>query len=384
MTSGQPLSRVEMGSGRLRIGIDARELQGQPTGVGRYVRSLLRAWPAPEDEILLYYRGEAQTALPRSPARLLSRALPRRPGPGLLWQELDLPAAAQADRLDVFLAPAYACPLRMRTPRVTAVHDVSFFGWPQDFAPAEAARRRLLVDRSFDVSARVLTISDFSRREILALRPDLDGRVEVVPLGADDDLPAPPTREDARRRLGLPGPLLLTVGSIFNRRRLPELLRATARLAPRVLGLRLDVVGDNRTHPRLDLPRRARELGLQERVRFSGFVDEAGLADRYAAADVAVFLSEYEGLGLPALEAAARSVPLIVSARPALGEVFAEAALLVDPQDVDGIAAAILRVLTEPSLAADMRARGRALARQHSWAATALRTRALLVEAARA
>ena len=185
----------------MRVGIDARELAGRPTGVGRYLRSLLRRWPEPGDELLLYFNGPPSAQLPPSPARLLPRGSARA-FRGLLWQELELPRAAPSDALDVFFAPAYSCPLRLRLPRVTAVHDVSFFHHPQDFAPAEAARRRLLVGASLAVSTRVLTISEFSRREILALDPGLRPRLRVTPLAADEDLPASPPRAAARARVG--------------------------------------------------------------------------------------------------------------------------------------------------------------------------------------
>ncbi len=125
----------------MRVGIDARELGGRPTGVGRYLRSLLRRWPAPGDELRLYFNGPAPAEPPPSPARLAVRATGRA-ARGLVWQELELPRLAALDALDVFFSPAYSCPLRLDLPRVTAVHDVSFFHHPQDFAPPEAARRR--------------------------------------------------------------------------------------------------------------------------------------------------------------------------------------------------------------------------------------------------
>ena len=109
---------------------------------------------------------------------------------------------------------------------------------------------------------------------------------------------------------------------------------------------------------------------------------EAALADRYAAADVAVFLSEYEGFGLPALEAMARGVPVVTSTTPALGEVFGEAALLVDPRDAPAVTHAVDRVLRDGGLRADLVARGRALAARHSWAACARLTRDALRAAA--
>jgi glycosyltransferase involved in cell wall biosynthesis len=169
---------------------------------------------------------------------------------------------------------------------------------------------------------------------------------------------------------------------VLNRRCLPELLRGVARLVRRQPRLVLDVVGDNRTHPRLDLAAMVAAAGLGTNVRLSGFVDDAALADRYAAADAAVFLSEYEGFGLPALEAAARGVPLVVARPPSLGEVFRDAAVLVDPRDETAIAAAVDLVLTAPGLRDRLVAAGRALAARHSWAETARRTRACLLRAA--
>jgi glycosyltransferase involved in cell wall biosynthesis len=111
-------------------------------------------------------------------------------------------------------------------------------------------------------------------------------------------------------------------------------------------------------------------------------VDEAALALRYAAADVAVFLSDYEGFGLPALEAMARGVPVVASRAPALGEIFGEAALLVEPRDERAVAAAMERILNDRELRADLVRRGRALASRFSWKDTAERTWRCLVSAA--
>jgi glycosyltransferase involved in cell wall biosynthesis len=121
---------------------------------------------------------------------------------------------------------------------------------------------------------------------------------------------------------------------------------------------------------------------LERNVRLSGFVGETALAARYAAADVAVLLSEYEGFGLPALEAMARGVPVVTSVEPSLGEIFAEAAILVDPHDPLDVAAAVGRILDEPALRDALVARGHALAARYSWAETARRTAEVLAAAA--
>jgi glycosyltransferase involved in cell wall biosynthesis len=343
----------------------------------------VREWArAGEDRLVAYFNGPAPGDAVLDNPRIVKRPLGAVPIRGVRWQEGPLPAAAREDGVDVFFAPAYSCPLSLGVPRVTTVHDMSFFSLPEDFGLVDGMRRRALVAASVGVSARVLAVSDFTRREIAAHFPAAASRIVVTPHGADDDLLPPPARDEARARLGLRGPMVLSVGSILNRRNLPVLFHAAARLRRAWPDLTLEVVGENRTHPHLDLPALARRSGLVGGARLSGFVGEAALAERYAAADAFVFLSEYEGFGLPVLEAMARGVPAVTSTRPALGEVFGEAALLVDPRDPTAVAGALDRILRDADLRAGLVTRGRALAARHSWSRCAQLTRAALEEAA--
>ena len=366
----------------LVVGIDARELAGRPTGTGRYLRNLVRHWRDTGDRLFCYFNGPPALDPVLDHPAVRKRPLGDGCARGITWQERLVPKAVREDGLDVFFSPAYSCPLSLRIPRVTAVHDLSFYAYPQDFTLTDALRRRLLVGPSLRASRLVPVCSDFTRRELGRLFPDLLDRARHIALGPDDDLPASPPRHEARARLTVTGPYVITVGAVLNRRCAPELLRAAARLATRHPGLVVDVVGENRTHPRLDLGAMADSLGLGAHVRLSGFVEDQSLAACYAAADAAVFLSEYEGFGLPALEAAARGVPLVVSRAPSLGEVFGDAALLVDTRDETAVAAALDRVLTDEALRARLVEAGRALAARHSWAETARRTRDALREAA--
>jgi len=368
----------------LTIGIDGRELQGRPTGTGRYLRNLLHAWSAAgADRLLVYFAGW----LPEDPTLGLPGVVPRALGSGrergLWWTERRLARAAEDDDVDVLFCPAYTCPLTTTRPRVTAVHDLSFYALPDDFAALDGIRRRLLVAASLRASRAILACSDFTRREIAQRFPDLAPRVSHVPLAAAGDLPPAPPREDARRWLAARGPVVLTAGAILNRRRLPVLLRAVASLRRAWPDLTLEVVGDNRTHPPLDLEALVAELVGPDAVHVTGHVSDAGLVARYAAADVFVALSEYEGFGLPVLEAMARGIPVVTSRRPALNEIFGVGALLVDPGDEEAVAAAIDRVLRDEGLRADLVRRGDAVAASFSWAETASRTRRALAHAAR-
>ena len=141
-----------MASRPLTVGIDARELSGRPTGTGRYLRNLLRHWRDGEDRLLVYFNGppppDAVLAHPAIVARPLGDGRSR----GVAWQEQLLAPAAAADRVDVFFSPAYTCPLTLDRPRVTAVHDLSYFAHPQDFGVLDGVRRRLLVSASLRAS----------------------------------------------------------------------------------------------------------------------------------------------------------------------------------------------------------------------------------------
>jgi glycosyltransferase involved in cell wall biosynthesis len=365
----------------LIIGVDGRELQGRPTGVGRYLRNLLRVWSGTTaDRLVLYFNGKAPADPVLAHPHIVSR--PLEPGHrGLLFQELQLPRATREDGVEVLFCPAYTCPLSLKIPRVTTIHDLSFFSVPEDFTLTDGARRRFLVAASLRASRALLANSAFTKREIQGRFPDTADRVVDVPLGADDDLAPAPPREEAERRVGPRRPFLLSVGSILNRRCLPDLLRAIALLRPSFPSILLDVVGENRTHPKLNLEALVSSLSLEDHVRLSGFVSEAALADRYAAADAAVFLSEYEGFGLPALEALSRGLPLLTSVRPATGEIFRGAASLVEPRDPLGIARALEELLSNAPLRDELREKGLALAARLSLRSTAERTLAVLVSA---
>ncbi len=365
----------------LRIGIDGRELEGRPTGVGRYLRSLLRRFAAHERHRFLVYSA-SNVSLPIESPRVESRLLPGRASLG--WEQRALPRALKVDRIDVLLSPAYSCPLWTEVPRVTAIHDLSFFARREEFGVLHGLRRRTMARWSARVSRSILACSEFTRGEVRRHlgKPAAD-KTRVVLLGPDDDLPQAPGRAESRLALGLAPDTayIITVGTVLRRRNVPALIQAIARLRDRRPRVRLGIIGDNRAHPFEDLTGLTQSLGCEGAVSISGFVSDDAIARHYAAADVAVFLSEYEGFGLPTLEAISRRVPTIIANRGSLNELFTTGAVVVEP-DPSAVATALDSVLDNGALREDLIRRGAALARTFSWERTAAETLAVLEGAA--
>lgn len=365
----------------LRIGIDGRELEGKPTGVGRYLRSLLRRFVLHHRHQFVLYSA-SPVVLPFESPRLEARVLPG--GQPLIWEQRTLPGALRADRIDVLLSPAYSCPLMGSVPRVTAIHDLSFFARRQEFGLVHGLRRRAMARLSARVSRSILACSVFTKGEIRRhLGEDAAAKTEVVLLGPDDDLPPGPGREAARAALRLDegAPYIVTVGTVLRRRNVSTLVRAVALLREKHPAVRLGVVGENRSHPFEDVKALAASLGCESAVQVSGFVSDELVACHYAAADVAVFLSEYEGFGLPTLEAMSRGVPTLIANRGSLNELFSNGALVVEP-DETLVADALARVLSDSVTSADLREAGREAAKDFSWERAAEQTLAVLEKAA--
>jgi len=371
----------------MRIGIDARELCGRATGVGRYLGGLLHAWAADgrasaHDFVL--YAPEA-IALPLDARRFATRIVAG--GAGTWWEQVSLPRAAAADHVDVWFAPAYTAPLRIGVPVVAAIHDVSFAAHPEWFRVREGARRRWLVRRTAHKAAAVITISEFSRREIVERLGVDDGRIHVVPPGVgaggsglgpsrltSTASPKPPAPRPCRA---------LYVGSIFNRRHVVDLIRAFAPIARARPDASLDIVGDNRTYPRIDVAATIAREELGDRVRWHEYLGDAELDGLYAQARAFAFLSEYEGLGLTPLEALAAGVPPVVLDTPVAREACGEAALYVPAIDLRAITRALESALFDDGARARILAAAPATLAKYSWPRAGRDTLAVIERAPR-
>ena len=358
----------------MRIGIDARQLCGPQTGVGRYLSGLIHEWATshePRDtshEFILYVpQPLPQTTAGLNAQRFVTRLVSG--SPGTWWEQMRLPRAAMLDRLDVFFAPQYSAPLNIRTPTVVAIHDVSFAAHPEWFRRREGMRLRWLARRAAANARAVVTISEFSRREIVERLGIPNERLRVIPPG----IPARRATTGGGRE-----PRLLFVGSIFNRRHVLDLIGAFAEIARAHPAVSLDLAGDNRSYPYEDVNAAIDREGLGGRVRWHRYVSDGQLAELYENARAFAFLSEYEGLGLTPLEALAAGAPPVLLDTPVARESCGEAALYVELGSLATIARALERVLFDDRTRARLLSAAPGVLAKYSWPRAARETVAVL------
>ncbi len=358
----------------MRIAIDARELLGKPTGVGRYLRQILAGWnelpgAAAYQYVLCTPTSFHDHTLPNLPVSIVSAA-----GRGLLWEQTVLPRLA-ADA-DVLFAPGYSGPLRGSVPMVVTIHDVSFAAHPEWFSWREGLRRRLLTRLAARRAAKVITVSDFSKKEIVKHLGVPQSQVEVIYSGVT-------TLRQAASPAATRDPLVLYVGSLFNRRHIPELIEGFARMAARHPAARLEIVGDNRTRPHLEIEDLIARSAAHDRIRARSYVPDDELAALYARASAFAFLSDYEGFALTPMEALQSGIPVLLLDTEVAREIYGPAAAYVDRAEPERIAAALERLLVDTAERRRLLDTAATQLERYSWRECAQRTLQVLLSCAR-
>jgi glycosyltransferase involved in cell wall biosynthesis len=267
--------------------------------------------------------------------------------------------------------------------RVVTFHDVTFFLLPERYPPLRVAYFRAASRAGARLCDMAIAVSKTVKADVeqhLRLPPE---RVRAVPLAAAPcyrPLDDAATLAAARAKYGLPERFILNVGALEPGKNQATLLRAFHRLKGQTLRHTLVIAGPPAWRYER-LLRLVDTLGLRDAVRFLGYVPVEDLVALYNLADLFVFPSLYEGFGLPPLEAMACGLPVVASTAPALREVLDGAALLVQPQDVDGLAEAMAAALRDPSVSVGLRDAGLQRAGLFSWERTARETAAVYREA---
>ena len=282
-----------------------------------------------------------------------------------------LPRMAARAGVDLVHSLASTAPLWGRFRRVVTVHDLIYARFPEAHSGIRDKGMKVLVPWGARRADRVIADSQSTRSdliELLGVRPE---RIDVVPLGLGAVRCTSPLAErDVRVRFDLgERRVLLGLSAKRPHKNLLALIGALAQI-PRQERPVLVLPGYPTAHE-AELRARARALGIDGDVRFPAWVSSEELEGLWTIAEAFVFPSLYEGFGLPVLEAMARGVPVACSNASSLPEVAGDAALLFDPRDEHAIAGALRRLLEDPALREQLRARGLARAQQFSWERTA-------------
>ncbi len=380
----------------MRIGIDYTAAVRQSAGIGRYVRELVQSLLSLDADneyaIIAADGGATEPSLPgpgsdRRVAQWAQRiSADRRVRPislpvsdrmlAILWHRLRLPLWVElaCGPLNVFHSPDFTLPPVRHAKTVLTVHDLSFLRLPDTAHPKLRSYLERVVPRSVARADLVLADSENTRQDVIELLHVDPSRVLVIYPGVDQRMHRVDDNETlqaVRKRYALPEYFVLGVGTLQPRKNLERLLEAYASLCCSACAEhKLVLVGREgwMSKPIFD---RVRELQLQERVQFTGYVLDADLAAVYSLADLFVFPSLYEGFGLPPLEAMACGTPVVISNTSSLPEVAGDAALLVNPLDVVALAEGMRRALTDDGLRASMMERGLQRACLFDWAVSA-------------
>ncbi|MDX1997789.1 MAG: glycosyltransferase family 1 protein [Thermoanaerobaculia bacterium] len=365
------------------IGIDCRK--AQDFGIGTYIRGLVGGLANLDGET--HYRllvsPEGREALGELPPNFElvvegSRVYSLR-------EQVMLPWRLSRLHLDLFHATHYVLPLYVPSRVVVTIHDIIHLLFPE-FLPNRLAFHyaRRMIRRSLERGDRIIAVSERTKTDLVEYF-DVDGeKIEVVYNGVEERFRehlAEADRAALLRRLGVPDEYLLFVGNPKPHKNLDRVLAACARARELAAGELPPLVCVGARETELVKVRRwAERLGLADRVHFLGFVAEGDLPALYQGATLLLYPTLYEGFGLPVVEAMAAGTAVITSSTSALEEIGRGAAELVDPLDVEALAAAITRLVADPAARRDLAARGLKRAQKFQWSLAALRTRAIYQE----
>lgn len=366
----------------MRIGIDAREAwRPEPRGIGLYVRHLMRefATAAPDDEFLLYHQLQLPPGAITIPGNMRARHTDMPGGRFHAWERLQMPWRLRRDHVDVYHGTYNTLPPRWRCwpgpPMVVSLHDLIVTWWPDDLHDPFVRYARAVTPRVVRDAALILTVSEWSRRDIVErtgcdpakVRLSLNGLHPEVLAGA------PPGAGDAARaRFAAGRPYLFAIGATLERKNTGRLLQAfgLARERRPDLPHLLLVSGLGKSIDRFR--ERAAAASVLEHVRFLPYLSQAELIGVYAGAALTIYPSLVEGWGLPVGESLALGTPVLTSNTSAMPEAGGEFAHYFDPQQVESMAQGILDALEHyvPAFAA-RRDAAITRARTFTWSRTA-------------
>ncbi len=342
----------------MRIGLSFHSADGYPSGVEYYALGLLRGLLGidTKNEYLVYVNQPdlVKQSIPPAPNLTVIPATHCRTRIArILWEHTELPRLCARHGLDVLHCTSYVCPaIRTSVPYVVTIHDTLALDRPGWCKPTNVLYFQLALRRSAQVASRIISVSQQTARDLCRRTSVAPSNIRVVYAGVDDVFCTDGgvlRRRRVRERYSLPDRYILYVGNIEPKKNVSTMLRVQNQLHERGLPHKLVIAGKRSWRARSEL--KGVERGVASGgVVWIGYADRGDLPSIYQMADVFLFPSLHEGFGFPPLEAMACGTPVVSSSRGALAETAAAAAILVDPDDSEQIAAAVIAAIIDPQL----------------------------------
>ncbi|MEY2427657.1 MAG: hypothetical protein QOJ40_542 [Verrucomicrobiota bacterium] len=369
----------------MRIGISTSVIQRGKTGVAQYLFALLRALlpSTAQHKFILFVLEEDLPLFEFARDKMEIVPVPERfrpPVKNIFWHQTELPGLVRRHHLNVLHVPSYRRLLwRKPCALVGTIHDLAPFHVPGKYDWKRMLYGRVIVRRLAHRQDEIIAISENTARDIVTFFGLPRARITVIHNGLEHERFFPGSREQAQaaiaKQFGLQGPFFLYLARLEhpakNHVRLISAFnefKAAARSGWRLAFGGSDWHGAEAIHAAI------KQSPFAADIRSLGFVSNEVLPDLYRAADVFVYPSLYEGFGLPPVEAMACGCPVISSARGSLGEVMGDAAIIIDPENIQAIAEQLRILATDDALKNRLRATGLAQARKFDWNRTAAET----------
>lgn len=361
----------------MRIGIDARFIRS--AGVERYYNELIRHLSLIDDEnqYVIYYPSiDYLNRHKTKKHNFRSHVLPA-PVFGVK-EHLLLNYRIIKDKLDVFHATNYwVVPVAGPCPIVATAHDACYKSHPELITSQARIYASFMLPYALKKSSVIITVSEFSRKEIIRYFPETQKKLIVTYNGINNKF-HPVNDSDriseVKNKYSLNGRYILYVGSIKKNKNIMLLIKAFKMLAPelkkkhRLLIAGKPVPGCERDYEE------AKNISKDENISFTGFIEDEDLPAIYAGSTAFVFPSHYEGFGIPLVEAMACGVPVLTSNIPVMSEVCGKGALYFDPYSADELKHLIERVIVDNDLRESLSKEGLEQSKKFSWKATAEKT----------
>jgi glycosyltransferase involved in cell wall biosynthesis len=365
----------------MRIAIDYTAAIRQGAGIGQYVRNLVAALLT-EDTVNQYTlltsgRPTKEHPFPTGPnVRGRSIFIPDR-YLNILWYRWRLPLNATlfSGQVDIYHGPDFALPpLGKKLRKVVTVHDLAFLEHPEYAVPELVAYLKKIVPEAVEAADVVAAVSEATRQGLINHFKTPAEKITVVPIGVASHfrrITDPILLGATQHKYELKHPLVLGVGTLEPRKNHLNLIKAFAKAARKKNGPAMLAIAGGKGWLYEETQRVVANLKLENKVRFLGRVSDLELITLYSMADIFAYPSFFEGFGIPPLEAMACGAPTITSDTSSLPEVVGEAAILVNPHDVDALSQAITRLIDNEGLREELRQKGFQRVQNFSWPRTA-------------